>query len=813
MNNSLKKIIPHALAVLSFILITLVYFSPLLEGKKLKQADVSNFKGMSKEIVDYREAHPGEEPLWTNSMFSGMPAYQISVLYPSNLVKNLTKVFSFGLPHPAPIVLLCFLGFYFLLLTLEVDILLAVVGALAFGFSSYFLILIEAGHNPKGYAIAYMAPVIAGIIMTYRGKFLLGSAITAMALSLELSANHLQITYYLLLCVALLVIVEIIDAFKAKALPKFVKASAFLVVAALLAVGPNITNLWVTVDYGKYTTRGTSDLTHDKENKTSGLDKDYATAWSYGQGETFSLMIPNFNGGSSGAIGDNKSALEKVDPEFRQYIANVDSYFGNQPFTSGPVYAGALVVFLFVLGLFIVKSNLRWWLLAATVFSILLGWGKNFMPLTEFFLEHFPGYNKFRAVSMILVIAELCIPLLAILAVKEIYTQPQILKEKRNQFYIAFGLTGGLCLLFYMLPNLFIDFYKVGEYEDITAQLKKSQLSQDQINVFLAGVEEARRSIFTADALRSFFFILLGAGVVFAYSIKNFNKNILIGALGFLILVDMWVVDKRYLNKDNFVSKSFVDSPFDLTQANQQILSDKDPNFRVFNTTVSTFNDASTSYFHKSIGGYHGAKLKRYQELIEMQISKNNMEVLNMLNTKYFIVSDEQKQPIAQRNPVACGNAWFVPNYKIVANADSEMAALSKIKPKEYMVVDKKYEANLSGFTAAFDSSATIGLTSYQPNNLVYKSNSSKEQLAVFSEIYYPDGWNAYINGKQHDYFGCNYVLRAMRIPAGAHTIEFKFEPKTYKTGEQIALASSILLYLVLGGALYMEWKRKNSQA
>ncbi len=813
MNFDFKKLLPHALAIITFILVTLIYFSPLVEGKKLKQADVSNYKGMSKEIQDYRAANPGEEPLWTNSMFSGMPAYQISVLYPGNLVKNLTKLFSFGTPHPSSIILLCFLGFYFLLIVLRIEPLLAVIGAIAFGLSSYFLILIEAGHNPKGYAIAYMAPVVAGIILCYRDKLLLGAVITAFALALELSANHLQITYYLMLCVGVLVLVELIDAIRSKTLPHFFKASLLLLAAALLAIGPNITNLWVTADYGKYTTRGTSDLTHDKDNKTSGLDKDYATAWSYGQGESFSLLIPNFNGGASGAIGDNKKALENVDPEFRQYIANVDSYFGNQPFTSGPVYAGAIICFLFVLGLFIVNNSMRWWLLAATLFSIVLAWGKNFMPLTEFFLDHFPGYNKFRAVSMILVIAEFCIPLLAILAVKEIIDNPQVLKEKRKQFYIAFGLTGGLSLLFYLMPDMFMDFFKNGEYNEISAQLKKSQLGPDQISIFLSGVEEARRSIFTSDAMRSFLFILIAAGTLFYYSIKNFNKNILVAVLGLLIVIDMWVVDKRYLNKENFVSKSLVEEPFEMTTANQQIAADKDPNFRVFNTTVSTFNDASTSYYHKSIGGYHGAKLKRYQELIEMQISKNNMEVLNMLNTKYFIVADEQKLPVAQRNPVACGNAWFVPSYKIVANPDSEIAGLTNLKPKEFILIDKKYQDKISGFNPAFDSTAFIKLNSYQPNHLIYESSAKSEQLAVFSEIYYPDGWTAYVDGKESPYFGCNYVLRAMRVPAGTHKIEFKFEPKAYATGEKIALASSIFLYLILAGVLFAEFRKKTNQA
>ena len=811
MKFNIKLFVPHLLAVIVFIALTMVFFSPLLEGKKLKQGDVNNYRGGSKEIADFRE-RTGSEPLWTSAMFSGMPAYQISVLYPGNLVKNLTKVFSLGLPHPSYIMLLYFIGFYLLLISLRVDPLLASVGAIAFGLSSYFIILIEAGHNPKGFAIAYMAPVVAGILLTYRGKLLLGAALTAFALALEISVNHLQITYYLAMCIALLVIVELYNAIKNKQIPYFVKASAMLGVAALLAVGPNITNLWITSDYGKLTTRGPSDLTNDKANKTTGLDKDYATAWSYGQGESFSLMIPNFNGGGSGAIGNNKSALDKVDPDFRQYISNVDSYFGNQPFTSGPVYVGALICFLFVLGLFIVKSNMRWWLLAATILSITLAWGKNFMPLTEFFLDHFPGYNKFRAVSMILVIAEFTIPLLAILAIKEIVDNPSILKEKRKQFYISFGLTGGLCLVFYMMPGMFMDFFKDGEYNDLTGQLQKAKFPADQISLFLNGVASARESIFCADALRSFFFILIGAGLLFFYSFKNFNKNILVGALGFLILVDMWVVDKRYMNKENFVSKSVMDTPFEMTNADQQILADRDPNFRVYNTTVSTFNDASTSYYHKSIGGYHGAKLKRYQELIEMQISKNNMEVLNMLNTKYFIVADEQKQPIAQRNPVACGNAWFVPTYKMVANADSEIAALSKIKPKEFAIIDKKYESNLTGFTPTFDSTGFIKLTSYEPNDLTYQFNAKSEQLTVFSEIYYADGWNAYIDGKQSPYFSCNYVLRAMRIPAGEHKIEFKFEPKVYATGEKISFASSILLYLVLAGALFAEFRTKKTE-
>ena len=837
-NIDFKKLLPHFFAVLFFAVITLAYFSPLWEfpfshgeAKKIKQGDIVNFTGMSKEIVDFRK-EKGQEPLWTNSMFGGMPAYQISVAYPSNLLPFFRGILTLGLPFPASILFLCLIGFYILLITFRIEPLLSAAGAIAFSFSSYFFILIEAGHNTTGLAIAFMAPVIAGVLLTYRGRVYLGAAITALFLSLEILANHLQITYYLLFVLLALGIIDLYAAIKSKQISQFVKQSAFLVVAAILAIGPNITNLLATAEYGKYTTRGQSELTENADNKTTGLDRDYATQWSYGVGESFSLMIPNFKGGASGAINtnkDNKSALNNVDPQFREYVGNVDQYWGDQPFTSGPVYVSAIICFLFMLGMFFIEGPIKWWLLSITVLSIMLSWGNNFMPLTDFFLDYVPGYNKFRAVSMILVIAELAMPLLAILAIKKIVENPNIIKEKRKQVYIALGSTAGLCLLFYLMPGMFFDFFKAGEYDDITEQLKKSKLNEEQISIFLSGVQDARTSIFNADVLRSLFLILLSAGTLFLYSISKIGKSVLYGVLFLLILGDMWLVNKRYLNKDSFVTKSKMENPFTASQADNFILEDKEPGFRVLNISVSTFNDASTSYFHKSIGGYHGAKLKRYQELIDHQLQNNiqttiatlkdtsgtsnlnatlaSLQGVNMLNTKYIIYNPEAA-PL--KNPNACGSAWFVKKYKLVNNSDEEIKALETVKLKEEVLVYKRYEADLAGFSPSFDSTSTIKLVTYEPNHLVYESKTSKEQLAVFSEIYYDKGWNVYVDGEAKTYFRGDYLLRSMKVPAGNHKIEFKFEPTVYSSGEKIALISSIILILGLIAGIVLDMRSKN---
>lgn len=799
-NINFRQFIPHISAIAIFLVIIMGYFMPLLEGKKLKQSDITHWRGMSKEITDYR-AETGKEALWTNSMFGGMPAYQISVQYNANLTRFIDKIFTLGLPHPAGLVFLYFIGFFILLIVLKIDPWLALAGSIAFAFSSYFFIILDAGHNSKAHTIGYMAPVLAGIILTFRGRLLAGSLLTALFLSLELRANHLQITYYLMLMVIILGIALLAEAFAKKTLPLFLKAAGALAIAAVLAVAINITNIWATWEYGKETIRGKTELTTDKENRTTGLDKDYATQWSYGTGESFSLLMPNVKGGASGYLGNNKKAMEKADQAYAESIAGQNQYWGDQPFTSGPVYVGAIMIFLFVLGLFIVNNNLRWWLLAATILSIMLAWGKNFMPLTDFFLHYVPGYNKFRAVSMTLVIAEVAIPVLAMLALSEIFKRPQILKEKMKFFYISLILTAGIALVFYMLPQTFFSFLNQGETEAIASQKAKLDAAQlAQFDALIYNLKLVRIAIFKSDAIRSFFFILLSAATIWLYSINKINKTILIVGISALIALDMIPVAKRYLNNDNFANKTQVTNPYKPSEADLMILKDSDPNFRVYNLTVSPFQDASTSYFHKSIGGYHGAKLRRYQELFDHHISKNNEAVLDMLNTKYYIYPDQNKRPTLQINMNALGHAWFVKEFKLVDNADQEIDALTGFDPATTAIVDKRFAENLNNFSPKPDSNAVIELTKYLPNKLDYSYNAATDQLAVFSEIYYDKGWKAFIDGKPVPHFRVNYVLRAMVVPAGKHQIEFRFEPSVFYTGEKISFAGSLLLILALLG-------------
>lgn len=806
-----KKFIPHLVAVMMMVIITFAYFHPLLEGKKLQQSDIMHWKGMSKEITDYRDK-TGDEPLWTNSMFGGMPAYQISVKHNSNIIGFFDKIFTLGLPHPAGLVFLYFIGFYILLISLRVNPWLAIAGSLAFTFSSYFLIILEAGHNSKAHAIGYMAPVLAGIMLTYRGKIFGGSLLTALFLSLEIKANHLQITYYLMIIVLILVICILIGAIKKKAINSFVKASAFLVVATILAVATNITNLWSTWEYGKETIRGKTELTSEKENRTSGLDKDYATQWSYGVGETFTLIIPNAKGGASDYLGNNEKALKGIDPQVANNIAGQMQYFGDQPFTSGPVYAGAIMIFLFILGLFITKGNTRWWLLAVTILSVMLAWGKNFMPLTDLFLHYMPGYNKFRAVSMTLVMAELAIPLLATLALKVIYEKRELLKQNKKPLLISLGITAGLTFILYLMPDAFFSFLSQNEIAAIENQRKSVSGTQlDGLNIVVAGLEEARINIFKADALRSLALILVAGGLIYAWVATKMSRGYLFAGMIALVLIDMVPIASRYLNKDDFEKKSVVANPYRATEADELIMKDTDKNFRVFNLTVSPFQDASTSYFHKSIGGYHGAKLRRYQELIDHHISNNNMNVLNMLNTKYFIVPGPDKKPEIQINFQAMGNAWFVSEVIMVDNADQEIDALTDFNPAVTAIVDKRFNNRLEGFTpAAADSTATITLTDYAPNKLNYVSESTVDQLAVFSEIYYDKGWKAFIDGQPAPHFRANYILRAMIVPAGKHQIEFRFEPAVYYTGNMIASVSSIIIILLAAIYVFLEYRKKN---
>ena len=779
--EKIKQLTPHLVVLSLFVLISFIYFSPLIEGKRLDMPDIKHHKGMSKEVVDYRES-TGEEALWTNSMFSGMPAYQISVKSNNNLIQYVVKAIHLGIPRPANLLFLYLLGFYLLLLSLSVDYRLSAVGAIAFAFSSYFFIIIMAGHMTKAHAIAYVPMVVAAVLYTFRGKMILGGVLTALAVALQLYANHLQITYYLVLILLLIGLFQFLKDLKSNNLFDFTKRSSVLLLAGLLASGTTMTRLSTTMEYGKESTRGKSELTNNLDNKTSGLDKDYATAWSYGVAETFTLLIPNFYGGSSqGALSTDSETYEAIKraPNAKKIIKQLPLYWGDQPFTSGPTYVGAIVMFLFVLGIFIVKSEIRLWILLATIFSIMLAWGKNFMFLTEFFLDYFPGYNKFRAVSMILVIAEFTIPLLGFVALNR-FLNSNTTTTKERALKLAFYITGGITLVFALIPSLFFDF--VG--------LQDASLAKNGWPV--EALQSDRAGLLSADAWRSFIFIGLVFATLWAFIKNKLSSKYVIIIVGVLIITDMWTINKRYLNDSNFARKRNVEVPYKMTPANQQILKDKDPNFRVFNQSVSTFNDASTSYFHKSIGGYHGAKLKRYQELIENHISQGNMNVLNMLNAKYFISSKGQ----VQRNPKAMGNAWFVNTINIVDDADAENLALKELDPSTTAIVDKRF--NIAPFDSVDHTLANIILTDYKPNYLKYTSSSNKDGIVIFSEIYYDKGWNAYIDGNLSPYFRANYVLRGMQIPSGEHVVEFKFEPQSYYLSENISLASSTILLLLL---------------
>lgn len=802
-----KNVIWIALCIVVFALITLVYFSPVMQGKRLKQHDIEMYKGMSQEIVDYK-AQTGEQSLWTNSMFGGMPAWNIGVPQNSNMMTYVGRVLSVGFPHPIGAVFISMLGFFILLLVLGCKIWISFIGALAYGFTSYLFIVIGAGHNSKAVAMAYMAPVIAGILLTYKGKYLWGAVLTAIALALEIRAGHLQITYYLLLIVICIVIGEFVEAVREKKYMHFLKASGILAAVAIIAILTCTTTLYANYEFGKETMRGKPVLTKGADNQTKGLDKDYITQWSYGIGETWSLMIPNAKGGASAYIGNDNPALEKCDPRFRSTIAQQNSYWGDQPITSGPVYVGAIVCFLFVLGLFVVKGKYKWVLLAGTLLSILLSWGKNFMGFTDFFIDYFPGYNKFRAVSMTLVIAEVCMPLLAFLALAEIFKNPDVIKQNKQYLYISLGITGGLCLLFYALPQTFFNFLSVDE----AMQFKQLQAGQDGAiyTTFANELEKVRVAIFRADAIRSFLYIYI-AGIVILLTVSGkMNKKYMFPILALLVLVDMYTIDRRYLNNNNFIDKRKADKPFVMSEVDKQILQDKDLDYRVINLTVSTFNDASTSYFHKSVGGYHGAKLRRYQDIINQYLSKRDLnywKVLNMLNTKY-IIYPKDNQKIASKNYEAFGNAWIASDIKWVGTPNEEIDAIADTDVHNVAIVNEEFR-NVVGDFHASPSEGTIQLVDYKPNQLKYSFDSSKDELVVFSEIWTSKGWTMWIDGVENPLFRADYILRSAIIPAGQHEIVMRYEPRIWRVGNTIQLITSLLILIGFAVACYYTFKKR----
>ena len=819
-NDLLKKASVHIAAVFIFFILAAVYMAPVFSGKQLHQGDISNFKGMSKEIVDFREKY-GEEPLWTNSQFGGMPAYQISVLYKHNILKPIHKVFSLFGFVPVSYIFLCLLGAYIAFLILGLNPWLSIAGAIAYTFSSYYFTLLEAGHVAKALALGYLPPIVAGIHLSFRGKILQGSILTGIFLGLQLLVNHFQITYYTLLIVFVYGIFEFFYAVREKRLMEFLKPIPALMGVVILAIGVNSGNFMTTYEYSKYSTRGGSELRQDK-----GLDKSYITDWSYGIDETLTLLIPNFKGGASyGMFGEKSESYDLIKQNqgaanARKALPSLPSYWGKQAFTSGPFYVGAAVFFLFIFGLFIVKGRIKWWLLTVSVLSVLISWGYHFQWFNDLMYNYMPGFQKFRDVKMILVVADFAFPFLGILAVNEVLTGNVSRKEVMRSLKIAtIGLSGFLLLILLMAGSF--------NFESTVDEQYRSQGADVIVDAF----HKDRLALLRSDAFRSLVFILMTAVLIYFAYLKKIRTIQAFLLLGGIILVDMWTVDKRYLNSDNFVPKKQYQRPFTASNADAIILQDKDLSYRVLNFAgVNPFSDASTSYFHKSIGGYHGAKMARYQDLIEKQISPGiqkiyavfnakptpeaidsvlaRLNVLNMLNTRYIIYNREAP-PLVNNSEL--GNAWFVGGYRLVEGANEEIYALSGFDPSEEAIIDKHFEKELSGLLSGKDTTAQITLTEYRANYLKYSARCSSEQLAVFSEIFYDKGWQAYIDGNPVDHFRANYVLRAMRVPAGEHTIEYKFHPRSYYMSDKIAMASSALFLLLFAFAAWKEYGKKRS--
>lgn len=824
MNHPLvKKALPHLLVIGIALLVIIAYFNPILSGKVLKQGDVDQWRASYEEIHQFQQS-TGERTFWTGTVFSGMPTYLIGATYQYNFTVTLQTFFSSVFHNPLDTVFLLFICFYVLMLAFEAGPFLAFIGAIAFTFSTFNFINIDAGHLTKGNAIAYIPLVLAGIQITLRKNKLFGALLTGIAMSMELAANHLQITYYLLLIVLVWMIAEVVLAIKEKKFMHIAVCGIFLALAAGVGVATYAPGLLATEEYGQYSIRGKSELTKTSSgesnatNASSGLDKDYALQWSNGVAEPFTLLIPDFYGGASNGELSTSSETYKIlkqnnVPNAKQIIQSMPLYWGTQPMTAGPQYYGAIICYLFVLGLILVKGSEKWWILAIATLAIALSMGRNFMSLTDIFFYHFPLYNKFRSVTFILSITQTLFPLLGMLAIRDIIRGAVSKVEIKKALLLSFYIVGGLCAFFVLMPELFFSIFSIDKGEGINEYFVSrmdTQLPEWLRDSLIAD----RKSMLRMDALRSLVLIGVAVGLVWFYVEGKLKQNVMIGVLAFVVLADLWLVDKRYVNdRDYQAKKKENQAVFPKTQADEMILQDKDPNYRVYNTTQNLTQDAITSYYHKSIGGYHGAKMRRYQELIEFQIAKNNMQIFNMLNVKYFIVGDSANNLYPQQNPEACGNAWFVPEYAMVENADVEMDSMTHIMPKQKAFIDKRFADQLKDITVEADSAATIAFVSYKPNHLVYESNTAAPQVAVFSEIYYDKGWNAYVDGQLTPHFRCDYVLRGMVVPAGKHTIDFKFEPSVVATGEKVSLVSSILLYggiLVIGGLGLVKRKKED---
>lgn len=828
-----KKFLPDVVVVLVFAIISFAYFLvPVTQGKILFQHDASAGVGSAQELTEYQN-RTGETTRWTNSIFGGMPTYQMSPSYQStDGLSQVMNAYHLWLPDNVWFLFAYLLGFYILLRAFDFRQTLAALGSIMWAFSSYFLIIIAAGHLWKVMALAYLPPMIAGIVLAYRGRYLSGFIVTALFTAFEIKANHVQMTYYYLFIILFMVIAYLVKAVREKQLAGFMKSTGVVAAAAVIGIAINLSSLYHTWQYQKESMRGKSELVKkDAANQTSsGLDRDYITQWSYGIDETLTLLVPDAKGGATVPLSKNATAMAKADPQIQSMIPQlydaIPQYFGTQPGTSGPVYVGAFVLFLFILGLFIVRGSMKWALLAATVLSVLLAWGHNFMGFTNFFLDYIPMYAKFRTVASILVIAEFTIPLLAALALKKIVDEPEVLTKQMKFVYISLALTAGVALLLALFPGMMEPFVSDQERQMITSI---QGMDGNTANTILSNIATMREAMVSADAWRSVIIILIGFALLFLYKMKKLRAEYMVICMAVLCLVDMWQVDKRYLNDEMFVPKSERDMPHQATSTDLAIMKDKSLDYRVLNLASNTFNENETSFFHKSIGGYHPAKLRRYQEMIDAYIApemqaamqaiaaKNgNMQevdgakvfpVLNMLNTKYFILPLQGGATMPLQNIYAQGNGWFVDKINYVADANAEYSGVGKIDVRHEAVADKKFEAAL-GQAKANDSTAIVKLDKYEPNNLQYTVNSKNGGVVVFSEIYYP-GWTATIDGQPAELGRVNYILRAVSVKPGKHTVVLDFHPTSISTTETIAYIAIVILLLAIAGAGYMEWRKK----
>ncbi len=829
MKQILKQVWPEVAAIVFFILLSFFYFAtPISQGLVLTGEDNTAAVGAGHEIGEHFD-RTGEVSRWTNALFGGMPTYQIAPRYGSRtLLNHIKNIYDLGLPHVVMYVFILLLGFYILMRAMRIKPLLAVVGAIAWAFSSYFFIIIGAGHIWKVLTLAFIPPTLAGIILCYRGKYLWGGATTALFLAFQILSNHLQMTYYFLIVIFVVVLAYFIQAIKEKTLMNFIKSSCVLLVAAILAIAANASNLYHTYTYSKESMRGKSELAGPHESKGSGLTKEYITQWSYGIDETWTLLVPNAKGGASVPIGRNEKAMEKANPQYNQIYAQVQQYWGDQPMTSGPVYVGAFVLMLFVLSLFIVKGPMKWGLLFATILSILLSWGHNLMGLTSFFIDYIPLYNKFRTVSSILVVAEFTIPLLAIMGLAKILEEPTVLKKKIKWVIVSFVLTGGMALLFALVPNMFFSSFNSSNEIDTFNRYFGEQpgVAQD----ILASLAVMRQAIFSSDAWRSFFIVAIGSTLLWMFYKKMFKDYVLVALVGLLCLVDMYNVNRRYLNNDNFEEPHVNLGAPQETESDVLILQDKSLDYRVLNMSTNTFNENGTSYFHKSVGGYNAAKLARYNDLIghcitpEMQkilpavsSAEGDMSkvagdsiypVLNMLNTKYFILPLQNNKTVPLQNPYAYGNAWIVNDVKFVDTPNEEILSLEKLDLLKQAVANSSFKNALANVPAVADSADKISLTSYECNELHYDVDTKNGGLVVFSEIYYPE-WTATIDGKPLELACVDYVLRGAVVPAGKHQIKMEFRPVSVKKTEAVAYVAIVILLLSFLSSLIITLRKK----